>query len=253
MPTLELPDSPVGRLFVPEISRVTFNPGRTTGRSNRYVGVVTYRVRDGQTRRMTQAGYGIAVECSEGLLAKWQRNEELQRIYPTPEAMLAALKYRARYGNVPLPSGIVHNERVNNGGAMLGAAFFGNSLSPTHATVNAPNRIALCNLNTFAVDTADQSLGTHTADVTTNEQTANGLGRTGAITPTSVVAESTADGNIGDHVVNTFTDTTATSTTYGSGLFDNTTSASNMFAEATYSTAVTNTGDTLQVDWHRLS
>lgn len=240
----------VGRLRVPEFERVTFGRWGRVDHGPKYLGVVSYAVRDGHGHK-TQAGWGLGLWCDEGLFERWRRFDILQRLYPTFETFLTAMKYRMRYGNVPLPSGIVHNERVNNGGAMLGAQFYGNSLSPTNGTVNAPNRIGLCNLNTFAAAAGDQSLATSSANVTTNEQTANGLGRTSAITPTSVSAQAGLDTQFTDHVTNTFTDTTATSTTYGTGIFDNTTTTFNMAAEATYSTAVTNVGDTLAVDWQR--
>jgi hypothetical protein len=245
-----LEKSPVGRLWIPEFERVTFGAARRVEHRSKYIGVVTYEVRDRLGRR-TQAGYGLGVTCDEGLTDAWNRNPDLQKVYRTPADMIAALRFRAQHGNVALPAGIVHNERVNNGGAALGSFFFGNSLSPSNGTVNAPNRIALCNLSSFAAATGDLSLGTATPNVTTNEQTANGLGRTTAVTPTSVVAQTALDGNASDQIVHTFTDSTATSTTYGSALVDNTTTTFNMFAEATYSTAVTNVGDTLLVTWSR--
>lgn len=260
MPTVETAD--VGRLWCPELDAFRFLPGRTTGQRARYMGIVTMSVRDGQTGRKTQAGWGLAVTNDEGIFDRWQQSDALQRTYPTFAAFMAALRWRARYGDgAPLPSGIehheplidfTHNERVNNGGLMLAAQFFGTSSTPTHATVNAPNRIGLCNLSSFTAGAAgDQSLGTATADSTANEVTNNGLSRTSSLTPSSLVNQSALDGNQQDSVVNTFTDATATTTTYGTGLFDNTTSASNMFAEAPYTTAVTNVGDTLQVSWTR--
>ncbi len=266
MATLQTED--VGRLWVPELDAFTFRPGRTTGTRSPYVGIVTYNIHDGRTGLKTQAGYGLAVQNDEGLFERWLQSDALQRTYPTFKAFMDALRWRARYGDgAPLPSGIehneplielrdplygfTHNERVNVGGAMIGAAFFGNSLTPTHATVNAPNRIALSNLVSLAAAAGDQSLGTATADSTTNEVLANGLVRTSALTPTSVVAQTALDGNASDVITNTFTDTTATTSTYGAALMDNTTGSFNMFAEATYATAVTAIGDTLAVSWAR--
>ena len=250
MPTLDIPRSPVGRIWVPEFNRVDFGTGRPIEHRKRYVGVITYEVRDRYGKK-TQAGFGLGVSCAEGLADSWRRNEALQRMYKTPGDMLAAMQFRALNGNRPLPSGIVHNERVDNGGAALGSFFFGNSLTPSNATVNAPNRIALCNLVSFAAAAGDLSLASGTGNVTTNEVTNHGLARTGAITPTSVVAQTTLDGNASDQIVNTFTDSTATTTTYGAGLEDNTVGAFNQWAEATYATAVTNIGDTLLVTWSR--
>lgn len=244
--------SPVGRLWVPELTRFTFLPGRSAGRpeSRRYIGVVTYEVRDGRGRK-TQAGHGLGVRCDEGIVERWNRFDTLQRLYPTPESMIQALEFRSRYGNVALPSGIVNNERVNNGGKMEGAAFFVTSAAPSNATINAPNRIALCNLSSFAAAAGDLSLGTATMNVTTNEVTTNGLGRTSAITPTSIVDQSVLDGQEQDSLVNTFTDATATTDTYGTALMDNTTTAFNMFGEASYTHAITNVGDTLLITWTR--
>ena len=239
----------VGRLWVPELTRVQFLPGRATPRSG-HMALVTYSVRDGRTGRKTQAGYGIGVVTVEGLRNRWRDNAAYQRRYPTPEAMLAAMQARLR--NPTMPSFVGHNERVNNGSSMVINKFWGVTTgggATSDATVNSPTRIALCNLNTFGAAAADQSLGSNTANVTTNEFTTDGLARTAALTPSGVTAGTTLDGQFSLTIANTFTDATASNSVYGAGLVDNTTTAFNMYAEASFTVATLQINDTLTVTW----
>ena len=235
----------VGRLWVPALDAVRFLPGQSTGRRSGHLALVTYAVRTAGGKK-TQAGFGSGVVTVEGLRTRWQADEALQRQFPTLEAMLQAIRRRL----VLAAKGIVHNERVDNGGKMVSKGFWGSTSSPTNATVNAPTRIALCTLATFtAAAHGDQSLASASANVTTNEATANGMARTGALTPSGVTDPSTLDGQFQLTLSNVFTDATAASDLYGAGLEDNTTTAFNQYAEAPFTHANPQVGDTLTVTW----
>lgn len=247
MPLIETPD--VGKIWVPELERVTFGPAFPVGRSAHYMACVTYSVRDAKGRKV-QAGFGAGIKTAEGLHDRWQESDELQRLYKTPEAYIAAVRIRALRG-LPGPSGFTHNERTNNGGNMVSKGFWGSSATTDNATVAAPTRIAVApGTGSFlAAAAGNKSLGSTTANVTTNEWTSNGLARTGALTPGGVTAPSGLDTQFTLTLSNVFTVATGSSVVNGTALMDNTTTAFNMYAEATFASATLNIGDTLTVTW----
>lgn len=257
----------VGKVWVPGLDAVTVGPATPGGRRNSaYAGVVSYRLRhwdaERQCYRGEERGWGVAVAQIGGLVQKWRDSEELQRLFATPEAFVRALR-----GKLFLPGyaeamrvAYAHNERVQNGARMVAKSFWGLSSSPTQATVATPSYIALDSSSTFtaanftwAHDGADQSLGNGTAatgaNVTTNEFTASGLARASS-TVGSYADPSALDGVFTCTVTHTFTCTSGPQTSYGAGLVDAaSTAAFNLFAEAPYTSATTQTNDTVALTW----
>lgn len=239
MATLET--EAVGRLWLPELDRIRFLPGASTGRRARHLSVVTFDVR--HEGRKTQAGHGLGVVNVEGLARHWDESDDLQQQFETPERMVEIMLQRIRALKEGRAHWVYHNERVNNGGKMMSKGFFGTSSSPTSATINAPNRLAVSNASGLAVAAGDQSLGSATANVTTNEATTAGLARTAALTPGAVTDPSTLNGQLSFTLSNTFT-ATGTISAYGAAAMDNTTTTFNQFAEATHAVASLVSGDT---------
>jgi hypothetical protein len=142
---------------------------------------------------------------------------------------------------------LVHNNRVDIGGRIT-----------MHRIITATGVTALSTFdklavgqNAFTVTKTDQSIGSATPDVTTNEYTsAVGMGRAASVsgassTPASLNAISSAD------TVTTFTVSGAGGTATGAALFDQIVVAgSHLYVEATFgSSALVVSGDSLQVTW----
>jgi hypothetical protein len=250
----------VGRVYVPQLAAVTFGPATPSGtRTPRYTGIVSYRARhwDAQRERFTdeERAFGVALQQTQGLLQKWRDSEELQRLFPSADAFVAAV----RQGRTQ--AAITHNERIQNGARMLFKSFWGLSTSPTNATVATPSYVALDSSSTFtaanytwAHDGTDQSLGNGSAatgaNVTTNEFTTAGLARA-AGTVGSYADPTALDGVATCTVTHTFTCTSGPQTVYGTGLVDAaSTAAFNLFAEAPFTSATLQTNDTLAITWN---
>jgi hypothetical protein len=235
-------DRNVGRLELPE--RRLWLPGSTTPQPVGYQAIVTVAVRDGRTGRKTHAAYGAGVVCRDGLAARWDADDGLQRQFQSVEAMLAEMARRVRLA-------YTHNERTQNGARMISKGFWGTSASPTDSTVGTPTRICLANASITATYT-DQVLGQSSTATNPNEATTNGMARTGALTPSGLTDATSFDGQYQLTLSNVFTDTTAASTIYAAGLVDaasTTGGAFNLFAEATFASATLQINDTLTVTW----
>jgi len=145
---------------------------------------------------------------------------------------------------------VTHNERVNKGADQQALQVFGAGARPASPSATVYfNVIAVANA-TLTKDKADLSLGSTSANVTTNEFTASGLSRATATTPVGgdYTAPSTLGGTFSQIVKKTFT-ASGSVTAYGAGIFDSTTvSGSNLYVEDNFSsTAVLVSSDTLAV------
>lgn len=145
---------------------------------------------------------------------------------------------------------IVHNERVDAGAAKQAGQLHGGGSTP--ATPDATNyfrHIAVANA-ALTIAKGDQSLGSASSGVTTNEFTTIGLSRATADTP--VGGDYTAPSSLGSQfaqvIKKTFT-ASGSGTAHGAGLFDRNAAASSiLYGEANFSsTAVLVSSDTLTV------
>lgn len=140
---------------------------------------------------------------------------------------------------------IGHNERVDKGGDINITRLFGAaSGASTAAGVLTAMAIASASLT---VAHADLSLGSGSANATTNEFTTIGLSRAAA-TVQNYVATTTLDATVSVDLFKSFS-VSGSGTAYGAGVFDSTTvSGSFLFIEKNFSSsAVVVNGDTLQV------
>ena len=251
-------DPNVGKIFVPELSAVTIGP---SGRSKtpKHIGVVSYAVRhtdDEGKRLLNQAGYGVGLANYDGLAAKWHDSPELRELFPTVDLFLLAVRTGLTQRMY------AHNERVQNGARMLAKGFWGASSSPQVSTVGVPSYVALNSASTFnstnfsfAHNNADLSLGAGTsstgAGVTTNEYTTAGLSRALGTVGSYTDPASALDGVFTLTVTKTFTCSSGPQNVYGTGLFDESSTATcNLFAEAYFATATLQTSDTLALTWN---
>jgi hypothetical protein len=135
---------------------------------------------------------------------------------------------------------ITHNERVDRGAAQQDIRCFGSG-GAVFTAVAVANAVLTKNK-------ADESLGTTTADVTTNEFTTLGLARAAGSLGT-YTAPSSLGGQFSRVVTRTFT-ATGNATARGAGLFDSVTvSGSKLYVEDNFSSdAVLVANDTLTVN-----
>lgn len=145
---------------------------------------------------------------------------------------------------------ISHNERVDAGANYQAKQVFGAGSSPgaPSATVYF-NVIAIASASLTKAKT-DQSLGSVSSGVTTNEFTTIGLSRATATTPVGgdYTVPSSLGGTFAQNVAKTFT-AAGNGTAYGAGLLNSTTVAGSiLYVEDNFgSTAVLVSGDTLTV------
>jgi len=147
---------------------------------------------------------------------------------------------------------ITHNERVDIGAQQQAVQVFGGGGTPgSPSTTLYPKVIAIAN-GTLTKAKTDLSLGSASANVTTNEYTTIGLTRVAATSPIGgdYTAPSTLGGTFIQLIKKTFT-ASGGGTAYGSGVYDSTTvSGSILYVEDNFSTtAVMVTNDTLAVTW----
>lgn len=138
---------------------------------------------------------------------------------------------------------ITHNERVDQGAVQQDVQCFGSASTTRIFTAVAVANAALTKTKT------DLSLGSASANVTTNEFTTLGLARA-AGTLGSYTAPASLGAQFTRRVTKTFT-ATGSATATGAGLFDNgaTVSPSNLYVEDNFaSNAVLVNGDTLTVN-----
>ena len=147
-------------------------------------------------------------------------------------------------------SSVTHNERVDAGANYQAKQVFAGGSSPAapSATVYF-NVIAVAN-GTLTKAKGDQSLGSTSANATTNEYTTIGLSRATANSPVGgdYTAPSSLGATFSQVVAKTFT-ASGSGTAYGAGIFNSTTvSGSILYVEDNFSsTAVLISGDTLTV------
>lgn len=138
-----------------------------------------------------------------------------------------------------------HNERVDKGGDINITRLFG-AVSGASTAAGVLTALAIASAS-LTVAHGDLSLGSGSANVTTNEFTTIGLSRTAA-TVQNYVATTTLDATVSVDLFKSFS-VSGSGTAYGAGLFDSTTvSGSFLFVEKNFGTsAAVISGDTLQV------
>lgn len=141
---------------------------------------------------------------------------------------------------------VSHNERVSKGGDIQVNRVFGTVGTSSNGV---PSAVAVASTGPTATNT-HLSIGSVSANVTTNEFTTGGLARAvGTVQNYVVMASLGATFSV--DIVKTFT-ASAGNTATGSALFDNgtTVSPSNIYVEAPFgSSAVLVSGDTLAITW----
>lgn len=144
---------------------------------------------------------------------------------------------------------ITHNERVDAGAQKQALQTFGGGGSPGAPSATAYfNVIALASASLTKAK-GDQSLGSTSSGVTTNEFTTIGLSRAAAtLAGGNYTAPSSLGGTFSQVISKLFT-ASGSGTVYGAGIFDSTTvAASVLYVEDNFgSTAVMVSGDTLTV------
>lgn len=153
-------------------------------------------------------------------------------------------------GYVPAWASVTHNERVDAGALYQAQQCFAGGSGPASPSATVYfNVLAIAN-GTLTKAKGDQSLGSTSSGVTTNEYTTIGLSRVTATSPVSgdYTAPSTLGGTFSQVVKKTFT-ASGGGTAYGAGVFNSTTVAGSiLYVEDNFSsTAVMVSGDTLAV------
>lgn len=140
-------------------------------------------------------------------------------------------------------SSITHNERVDAGAAIQANRVFGTAGTTANGVLTV---VAVAN-GTLTKAKTDLSLGSASANVTTNEFTTIGLSRA-AGTVSTYTAPASLGGTFSQLITKVFT-ASGSGTAYGAGLFDQVTvSGSNLYVEDNFaSTAVLVSSDTLTV------
>jgi len=143
------------------------------------------------------------------------------------------------------------NERVDAGAAYQAVQCFGGSGTPAApSSANYARAIAVAS-GTLTKAKGDQSLGSASASVTTNEYTTIGLSRANAtLSGGGYTAPASLGATFAQVITYQFT-ASGSGTAYGSGVFNSTTpSGSILYVEDNFgSTAVLVSGDTLSITW----
>jgi hypothetical protein len=204
-------DRHLGRITIPELARLISLPGRPA-------------------RRAVQGEFGIVV-------AK-QLRPRLRA-----DGLLLGLEC--------IWASITHNERVDAGANYQARQVFAGGSSPAAPSATVYFNVIAVASATLTKAKGDQSLGSTSSGVTTNEYTTVGLSRATADSPVGgdYTAPSTLGGTFSQVVKKTFTASGAGGTAYGAGVFNSTTvSGSILYVEDNFSsTAVLVSGDTLAV------
>jgi hypothetical protein len=146
----------------------------------------------------------------------------------------------------PIWMDVSHNERVDKGGEINITRLFG-AVSGASTAAGVLTALAVASAS-LTVAHGDLSLGSGSANVTTNEFTTIGLSRAAA-TVQNFVGTTVLDATVSVDLYKSFS-VTGSGTAYGAGLFDSTTvSGSFLFVEKNFSngSATVANGDTLQV------
>lgn len=147
---------------------------------------------------------------------------------------------------------VTHNERVDAGAAIQAVQLFGGSGTPAApSATNYPGVAVAVASATLTKAKTNQSLGSDSSGVTTNEYTTIGLSRAAAAAQIggNYTAPSSLGGTFAQITSKVFT-ASGGGTAYGAGLFDRTATASSiLYVEDNFgSTAVLVSGDTLTVN-----
>jgi len=143
------------------------------------------------------------------------------------------------------------NERVDAGAAFQAVQCFGGSGTPAApSSANYARAIAVASASLTRTKT-DQSLGSASAGVTTNEYTTIGLSRANAtLTGGQYTLPASLGATFAQQIAYVFT-ASGSGTAYGSGVFNSTTPAGSiLYVEDNFGTnAVLGSGDTLTITW----
>lgn len=205
-------DRDLGRIILPALSRAVSLPGQ-------------------RVRRAVEGEFGIVV-------AKQRRPRY------SPAGLL--LGYETLWASVS------HNERVDAGASYQSRQVHGGGASPAAPSASVYfNVIAVANASLTKAK-GDQSLGSTSSGVTTNEFTGTGLARATADSPVGgdYTAPSSLGGTFAQIIKKTFT-ASGSATATGAGVFNSTTVAGSiLYVEDNFSSnAVLVSGDTLTVTW----
>lgn len=215
-------DADLGRIVIPQLARLVSFPGAPA-------------------RRAVRGEFGIfVVKQKKPIILDWLETfiEGKKQLVP----VIAGYK--------TVWASITHNERVDAGASYQARQCFGGGASPAapSATVYF-NALAIANA-TLTKAKGDQSLGSTSSGVTTNEFTTIGLSRATATTPIAgdYTAPSSLGGTFSQVVAKLFT-ASGGGTAYGAGIFNSTTAAGSiLYVEDNFaSNAVLTSGDTLTV------
>jgi len=143
----------------------------------------------------------------------------------------------------PIWSSLTHNERVDVGAAIQFNRVFGTSGTTANGVITA---VAVANAN-FTKTKTDLSIGTSSANSTTNEFTTIGLSRAAGSLGTYTAPSSL--GGTASQVVSKSFSVSGTGTAHGAALFDQVTvNGSNLYVEDLFSSSASLlNGDTLAV------
>ena len=215
-------DRDLGRITLPALSRLISLPGAPV-------------------RRAVRGEFGVFV-------AKVKRPRILDHVEQIVNGVRTLVPIIGGYDTVW--ASVSHNERVDAGAAYQARQVFAGGSSPAapSATVYF-NVLAVANASLTKAK-GDQSLGSTSSGVTTNEFTASGLSRATADTPVGgdYTAPSTLGGTFSQVVKKTFT-ATGSVTAQGAGVFNSTTVAGSiLYVEDNFSSsAALVNNDTLTV------
>lgn len=218
----------MGILFTdPDLGRI-FMPAPLT-RARSLAGAPTRRI------DMREIGVFVAVQKRPHVLDMVERNGVLVPVVDYMETIWAS---------------ITHNERVDAGAQKQAVQVFGGGGTPASPSATVYPKVIAVASATLTKAKGDQSLGSTSASVTTNEFTTIGLSRAGVDSPVGgdYTAPSTLGGTFSQVLKKTFT-AGGSGTAYGAGVFDSTTVAGSiLYVEDNFSsTAVLVTSDTLTV------
>jgi hypothetical protein len=181
------------------------------------------------TRRAVQGEFGVFVA-------------KVLRPQYRPDGLL--LRY------LPIWASVSHNERTDSGALYQAQQVFAGGSGPATPSATVYFNVLAIASGTLTKAKGDQSLGSASSGVTTNEYTTIGLTRVTATTPVGgdYTAPSTLGGTFSQVIKKTFT-ASGSGTAYGAGVFNSTTVAGSiLYVEDNFSsTAVMVSGDTLAI------
>lgn len=242
-------DAHLGKIVIPGLDRLISLPRRSVRRAVQgefglFVAKQQRPLIVDAAGRLVPEAYQPARQASA--LADWRQFAADLGLPVRPDDLLIPAALIGGY--LTLWASVSHNERVDAGAQYQAQQCFAGGGSPAapSATVYF-NVIAHAN-GTLTKAKGDQSLGSTSASVTTNEYTTIGMSRATATTPVGgdYTAPSSLGGTFSQVIKKTFT-ASGSGTVYGAGVFNSTTvSGSILYVEDNYSsTAVLVSSDTL--------